>query len=95
MEKAKQIAALPPEKRLAVIDGLRKQAVSSLANLMATQAAGSSTAPQTELTTAMAAAPQQNLLPAPQSMGLDLTGAAMGAGAAGSYGTVVYAGSGF
>jgi hypothetical protein len=95
MEKAKQIAALPPEKRLAVIDGLRKQAVSSLANLMATQAAGSSTAPQTELTTAMAAASQQNLLPAPQSMGLDLTGAAMGAGAAGSYGTVVYAGSGF
>jgi len=95
MEKAKQIAALPPEKRLAVIDGLRKQAVASLANMMATQAAGSTTAPQTELTTAMAAAPQQNLLPAPQSMGLDLTGAAMGAGAAGSYGTVVYAGSGF
>jgi hypothetical protein len=95
MEKAKQIAALPPEKRLAVIDGLRKQAISSLANMMATQAAGSSTAPQTELTTAMAAAPQQNLLPAPQSMGLDLTGAAMGAGAAGSYGSVVYAGGGF
>jgi len=95
MEKAKQIAALPPERRLQVIDSLRKQALQSLANMMATQAAGSTTAPQTELTTAMAAAPQQNLLPAPQSMGLDLTGAAMGAGAAGSYGTVVYAGSGF
>jgi hypothetical protein len=98
MEKAKQIAALPPEKRLAVIDGLRKQAVSSLANLMAAQAAGSTTAPQTELATAMASVPKQNLLPAPEQAGLDLTGAASGAGGAGgalSYGTVMYAGSGF
>ena len=96
MEKAKQIAALPPEKRLAVIDGLRKQAVSSLANLMATQAAG--TTQQTELTTAMASAPKQNLLPAPEQAGLDLTGAAGGAMAGGgalSYGTVMYAGGGF
>ena len=84
MEKAAQIAALPPEKRLQVIAALRSQAVNSLANLMAEQAAG---------TTA------QNLLPAPQDTGLDLTslsGGAMGAGGALGYGNVnVYAGSGF
>lgn len=87
MEKAAQIAALPPERRLAVIASLRKQAVDSLANLMAEQAAGTTS---------------QNLLPAPQDTGLDLMslpGGAMGAGAAGGaigYGNVnVYAGSGF
>jgi len=87
MEKAAQIAALPPERRLAVIASLRKQAVDSLANLLAEQAAGTTT---------------QNLLPAPQDTGLDLMslpGGAMGAGAAGGavgYGNVnVYAGSGF
>jgi hypothetical protein len=84
MDKAAQIAALPPEKRLQVIATLRKQAMDSLANLMAEQAAG---------TTA------QNLLPAPQDTGLDLTslsGGAMGAGGALGYGNVnVYAGSGF
>jgi hypothetical protein len=97
MEKAKQIAALSPEKRLAVIDSLRKQAVSSLANLMATQAAGT-TSVQTELTTAMANAPKQNLLPAPEQAGLDFTGAAGGASAAGgalSYGAYAYVGGGF
>lgn len=90
MEKAAQIAALPPERRLAVIASLRKQATESLANLLAEQAAGTT-----------AAAPAQNLLPAPQDTGLDLMslpGGAMGAGAAGGaigYGNVnVYAGSG-
>lgn len=94
MEKAKQIAALSPEKRLAVIDSLRKQAISSLANLMATQASGVTT----ELS--MAPAPKQNLLPAPEQAGLDFTGAAGGAAAAGGalsygYGTTVFAGGGF
>jgi hypothetical protein len=82
MDKAAQIAALPPERRLQVIASLRKQAVDSLANLMNEQAAH---------TTAPVAT--QNLLSAPQDMGLDFTGAAMGAG--GSYGTVMYAGGGF
>lgn len=92
MDKAAQIAALPPERRLAVIASLRKQAVDSLANLLAEQAAGTTTA----------AAPAQNLLPAPQESGLDLLslpGGAMGAGAADGalgYGNVnVYAGGGF
>lgn len=87
IDKAAQIAALPPEKRLQVIATLRKQAMDSLANLMAEQAAGTT---------------NQNLLPAPQDTGLDLMslpGGAMGAGAAGGavgYGNVnVYAGSGF
>lgn len=83
MDKAAQIAALPPERRLQVIAALRKQAVDSLANLMNEQAA---------MTTA-SVAPAQNLLPAPQDMGLDLTGAPMGVG--GSYGSVMYAGNGF
>ena len=78
-EKAAQIAALPPEKRLRVIADLRRQAVSSLANAMAEQAAGTTGA---------------NLLPAPQDMGLDLTGAPAGVGGAVSYGAV-YAGNGF
>ena len=88
MDKAAQIAALPPEKRLQVIAALRQQAVDSLANLMAEKAASTTTS--------------QNLLPAPQDTGLDLMslpGGAMGAGAAGGavgYGNVnVYAGSGF
>lgn len=96
MEKAKQIAALAPEKRLAVIDALRKQAISSLANLMATQSVG--TTQQTELTAAMANAPKVNLLPAPEQAGLDFTGAAGGASAAGgalSYGAYAYVGGGF
>jgi hypothetical protein len=92
MEKASQIAALPPERRLAVIASLRKQAMESLANLLAAQAAGTTTM-------APVAAPEQNLLPAPQAMGLDLSsleGGAMGAGGALGYGNVnVYAGSGF
>jgi hypothetical protein len=83
MDKAAQIAALPPERRLQVIAALRKQAVESLANMMNEQAA---------MTTA-SVAPAQNLLPAPQDMGLDLTGAPMGVG--GSYGSVMYAGNGF
>ena len=83
MDKAAQIAALPPERRLQVIAALRKQAVDSLANLMNEQAA---------MTTA-SVAPAQNLLPAPEAMGLDLTGAPMGVG--GSYGSVMYAGNGF
>jgi hypothetical protein len=92
MDKAAQIAALPPEKRLQVIAALRKQAMDSLANLMAEKAA----------MTTSSAAPPQNLLPAPQDTGLDLMsleGGAMGAGAANGalgYGNVnVYAGSGF
>ena len=83
MDKAAQIAALPPERRLQVIAALRTQAVESLANMMNEQAA---------MTTA-SVAPAQNLLPAPQDMGLDLTGAPMGVG--GSYGSVMYAGNGF
>jgi hypothetical protein len=83
MDKAAQIAALPPERRLQVIAALRKQAVDSLANLMNEQAAR----------TTASVAPAQNLLPAPQDMGLDLTGAPMGVG--GSYGSVMYAGNGF
>lgn len=83
MDKAAQIAALPPERRLQVIASLRKQAVDSLANMMAEQAAQ----------TTSAVAPAANLLPAPQSMGLDLTGAAAGVG--GAYGSVMYAGNGF
>jgi hypothetical protein len=78
MDKAAQIAALPPERRLKVIASLRKQAVDSLANLMNEQAAQTTT---------------QNLLPAPQDMGLDLTGAPGGVG--GAYGSVMYAGGGF
>jgi hypothetical protein len=79
MDKAAEIAALPPEKRLRVIADLRRQAVSSLANAMAEKAAGTTGA---------------NLLPAPQDMGLDLTGAPTGAGGVLSYGAV-YAGNGF
>lgn len=78
MDKAAQIAALPPERRLKVIASLRKQAVDSLANMMNEQAAQTTT---------------QNLLPAPQDMGLDLTGAPGGVG--GAYGSVMYAGGGF
>ena len=82
-EKARQIATLPPEKRLEVINSLRKAAIESLANAMNVAAAQ---------TTAQVA-PAQNLLPAPQDMGLDLTGAVAGAG--GSYGATMYAGNGF
>jgi hypothetical protein len=78
MDKTAQIAALPPERRLKVIASLRKQAVDSLANMMNEQAAQTTT---------------QNLLPAPQDMGLDLTGAPGGVG--GAYGSVMYAGGGF
>lgn len=82
-EKAAQIAALPPEKRLQVIADLRRQAVSSLANIMAEKAA--------QTTAAVAPA---NLLPAPQDMGLDLTGAVSAPGGALGYGAI-YAGAGF
>jgi len=78
MDKTAQIAALPPERRLKVIASLRKQAVDSLANMMNEQAAQTTT---------------HNLLPAPQDMGLDLTGAPGGVG--GAYGSVMYAGGGF
>lgn len=82
-EKAAQIAALPPQKRLSVIADLRRQAVSSLANVMAEKAA--------QTTAAVAPA---NLLPAPQDMGLDLTGAVSAPGGALGYGAI-YAGAGF
>ena len=82
-EKAAQIAALPPQKRLQVIADLRRQAVSSLANVMAEKAA--------QTTAAVAPA---NLLPAPQDMGLDLTGAVSAPGGALGYGAI-YAGAGF
>ena len=82
-EKAAQIAALPPQKRLQVIADLRRQAVSSLANVMAEKAA--------QTTAAVAPA---NLLSAPQDMGLDLTGGVSAPGGALGYGAI-YAGAGF
>ena len=103
MEKAAQIAALSPEKRLKVIAALRKQAIESLSAMMAESASMT-----TEATVAAAneRVPPHLLLPPPpmrpnllspaQAMGLDLmaTGAG-GAMGAGGYGSVVYAGSGF
>ena len=103
MEKAAQIAALSPEKRLKVIAALRKQAIESLSAMMAESASMT-----TEATMAAAneRVPPHLLLPPPpmrpnllspaQAMGLDLmaTGAG-GAMGAGGYGSVVYAGSGF
>lgn len=82
MDKAQQIAALPPEKRLEVIHRLRKAALESLANSMNAQA----------MQTTAQVAPQ-NLLPAPEQMGLDLTGAAGTAN--GAYGAHMYAGGGY
>jgi hypothetical protein len=82
MDKAQQIAALPPEKRVEVIARLRKAAIESLANSLNAQA----------MQTTAQVAPQ-NLLPAPEQMGLDLTGAAGAAG--GAYGAHMYAGGGY
>ena len=82
MDKAQQIAALPPEKRLEVIARLRKAALESLANSMNAQA----------MQTTAQVAPQ-NLLPAPEQAGLDLTGAVGAAG--GAYGAHMYAGGGY
>jgi hypothetical protein len=82
MDKAQQIAALPPEKRVEVIARLRKAALESLANSMNAQA----------MQTTAQVAPQ-NLLPASEQMGLDLTGAAGAAG--GAYGAHMYAGGGY
>ena len=78
MEKMQQIAALPPEKRVEVIARLRKAALESLANSMNAQAMQTTS---------------QNLLPAPEQAGLDLTGAAGAAG--GAYGAHMYAGGGY
>jgi hypothetical protein len=83
MDKAQQIAALSPEKRVEVIARLRKAALESLANSL--NAAAVQTTAQV--------APAQNLLPAPQDAGLDLTGA-VGA-ASGAYGATMYAGGGY
>jgi hypothetical protein len=83
MDKAQQIAALSPEKRVEVIARLRKAALESLANSL--NAAAVQTTSQV--------APAQNLLPAPQDAGLDLTGAAGAAG--GAYGAHMYAGGGY
>jgi hypothetical protein len=83
-EKAAQIAAMPPQKRLDVIAKLRRQALDSVENLMAEKAAATTTG----------SAPAANLLPAPQDMGLDLTGAVSAPGGAIGYGAV-YAGGGF
>jgi hypothetical protein len=82
MDKAQQIAALPPQQRLEVLAKLRKAALESLANSMNAQAMQ---------TTAQVAS--QNLLPAPQDAGLDLTGAVGAAG--GAYGATMYAGGGY
>ena len=82
MDKAQQIAALPPEKRVEVIARLRKAALESLANSMNAQA----------MQTTAQVAPQ-NLLPASEQMGLDLTGAAGTAN--GAYGAHMYAGGGY
>lgn len=83
MDKAQQIAALPPQQRLEVIAKLRKAALESLANSL--NAAAVQTTAQV--------APAQNLLPAPQDTGLDMTGAVGAAG--GAYGAHMYAGGGF
>jgi hypothetical protein len=82
MDKAQQIAALPPQQRLEVLAKLRKAALESLANSMNAQAMQ---------TTAQVAS--QNLLPAPEQAGLDLTGAVGAAG--GAYGATMYAGGGY
>ena len=83
MDKAQQIAALPPQQRLEVIAKLRKAALESLA--------ASLNAASTQTTAQIA--PAQNLLPAPQDTGLDLTGAVGAAG--GAYGATMYAGGGY
>jgi len=82
-EKMQQIAALPPEQRLEVIARLRKAALESLANSLNAQA----------VQTTSQVAPAQNLLPAPEQAGLDLTGA-VGA-ASGAYGAHMFAGRGY
>jgi hypothetical protein len=82
MDKAQQIAALPPQQRLEVLAKLRKAALESLANSMNAQA----------MQTTAQVAPQ-NLLPAPEQAGLDLTGAVGAAG--GAYGATMYAGGGY
>lgn len=82
MDKAKQIAALPPEKRVAIIARLRKAVIESVDNSLNAQA----------MQTTAQVAPQ-NLLPTSEDAGLDLTG--MAGAASGAYGATMYSGGGY